>query len=438
MKMKLPLPKIPIKKHKRQINVKELNQLLRQFSQKFRISLDKNDFQNAYQYILKANQLAPNHPKILMDLAYTELKLAKFAEAYKHYEQAIQYSSLDIDTNIYDGLTESCYFLNLSDKLIHYGRLAISSKKELVKHLKVYTLPDAKPPAFDSKKASENIISYSLFGNSPRYCEISIMNVDLAKEIYPEWTCRFYIDETVPQEIQNRLYEKGAQIVKVTREQAKLSGLVWRFFVLDDPQVNCFLIRDADSLLSYREKSAVDAWLKSGKWFHGMRDFYTHTELILAGMWGGFNGVFIGVENQIRNYIESGQYLSDKVLDQHYLRQHIWPTLNQSALYHDSQGFDESAESFPDYSQKKKFENFPNFHVGMNEGSAQISVQIDMLDAKYVDWTLVDLQTKTQICCYTSLVLDSRKVLLDLPQQYVMHLNSGDWELRIYLAENTD
>lgn len=62
---------------------------------------------------------------------------------------------------------------------------------------------------------------------------------------------------------------------------------------MDDPTIKRFLIRDADSIVSHREKAAVDAWLKSDKWFHLMRDNYSHTELILAGMWGGCTGIFI-------------------------------------------------------------------------------------------------------------------------------------------------
>jgi hypothetical protein len=50
-------------------------------------------------------------------------------------------------------------------------------------------------------------------------------------------------------------------------------------------------VRDADSVLNLRERLAVDDWLASGRWFHIMRDWWSHTDLVLAGMWGGVAGV---------------------------------------------------------------------------------------------------------------------------------------------------
>ena len=49
-----------------------------------------------------------------------------------------------------------------------------------------------------------------------------------------------------------------------------------------------------------------------------MRDYYSHTELILAGMWGGCTGVFHQVEALISDYIHSGRYLNTRVMDQHF------------------------------------------------------------------------------------------------------------------------
>lgn len=79
-------------------------------------------------------------------------------------------------------------------------------------------IPNHAPPAF-SANPQENIIAFSLFGANPRYCETSILNIQLAKQIYPEWTCRFYVDDTVPVLVQQRLKEKGAQVIQVTDSQ---------------------------------------------------------------------------------------------------------------------------------------------------------------------------------------------------------------------------
>ena len=50
-------------------------------------------------------------------------------------------------------------------------------------------------------------------------------------------------------------------------------------------------------------------------------------------MWGGCTGIFHNIEAHIRDYVATGRYLDNRVMDQHYLRYCIWPTLKQSVLY---------------------------------------------------------------------------------------------------------
>ena len=435
--MKLPLPIAPVKKQNKPQGSIGLNKKLDVASKAFRAALTKNDFQEAYKHILSAYKLVPQHPSILMDMAYTELRLGQYEKAYKRYQSAIQHSPNTVDTNIYDGLAEVCHFLKNSEALKKYGALAIESKKNQVAHQTRISEIKENPPAFNKHRPQENIIAYSLFGGLPRYCETSIINVDLAKEIYPEWTCRFYIDESVPEHIVQRLKAKGAQVIWVNEQQKQLSGLFWRFFVMDDPTVNCFLVRDADSLVSYRERAAVDEWLHSKKWFHTMHDYYSHTELILAGMWGGFNGVFSHIEQHIRDYIATGNFLAQRVVDQHYLRNCIWPTLQQSVLNHDSQGFDQGSAPFPSYSKQTDFEDLNQFHVGMNEGSSQVYAQVTLPNARYVEWMLRDEQ-HNEVCRYDAEVLSTQKILVELPRSYARKLSAKQWSLHTYLAKKGD
>ena len=56
----------------------------------------------------------------------------------------------------------------------------------------------AKP--FEPTARARNIISFGLWGDEAKYCARAIKNVEIAQFIYPEWTCRFYCDHTVPRE----------------------------------------------------------------------------------------------------------------------------------------------------------------------------------------------------------------------------------------------
>ena len=441
MKMKLPLPVAPKKMQpKKQQSTKEvvkINQKLDAASKAFRGAVAQENYELAYQHILPAYKLAPEHAGILMDLAYTELKLGHYEKAFSRYKKAIRFSGSVVNTNIYDGMTEASHFLNRPDDVQHYGALAIQSKKDLAANEPILKVISTTPETFDPSNKKANVIAFSLFGHQARYCETSLINVDLVSEIYPEWTCRFYVDGSVPIDVQKRLEEKGAEVIQVNASQKELSGLFWRFFVMDDPQVKRFLIRDADSLVSWRERAAVDEWLQSDKWFHTMHDFYTHTELILAGMWGGCAGVFDHIEEHIRDYVATGRYLSNRVMDQHYLRYCIWPTLSQSVMIHDSQSFDVAARSFPKYEKMKDYEQLSQFHVGMNEGSAQFETEVNIPDVSQVYWTLVD-ENEQAVCRYISPVSATRKILVDIPRKYAFRLTAGDWKIRISTIENED
>ncbi len=431
MKMKLPLPKPPIKRQQKTQNVAELNKKLDQLSKDFRAKVNVADFLGAYAVINQAFQIVPNNYHVLMDLAYTELRLKRFDDAYKHYIKAIKNSGAKVDTNIYDGMTEVCHFLNRADETRKFGALALKTKIQQIENEPVVATISTAPPAFNSVNPKENVIAYSLFGGLPRYCETSLINIDLAKEIYPEWTCRFYIDQSVPEKVVTRLQEKGAEVIFVTEQQKEISGLFWRFFVMDDPTVKRFLIRDADSLVSYRERAAVDEWLKSDKWFHTMRDFYSHTELILAGMWGGTHGVFHNIEQHIRDYIKTGRFLNTRVMDQHYLRYCVYPTIYQSVLAHDSQGFEAIGQHFPEYSQHTEFEDLSQFHVGMNEGSSCINVGVQHPTATKVKWELLDDQGEV-VCSYDADVLPARIIEVDIPRRYARKIEAKNWTVKIY------
>jgi hypothetical protein len=120
------------------------------------------------------------------------------------------------------------------------------------------------------------------------------------------------------------------------------------------------LIRDADSIINTKERVAVDAWLASDKHFHIMRDFYSHTEVILAGMWGGVAGVLPPLE-ELRSEFEPDAGPTS-TYDQIFLREMIWPTVRQSVLVHDSLYEVLGGQPFPPYGRLA-----PNRHVGQND-----------------------------------------------------------------------
>ena len=155
------------------------------------------------------------------------------------------------------------------------------------------------------------IISFSLWGQNPKYLTGAIRNAVLAKQIYPDWVCRFYVGQSVPGQTIMQL-ENHDNVQVVQREEfGDWRGMFWRFLPASEPSVEVMISRDADSRLSYREKLAVDEWLKSDKKMHIMRDHPHHGYPILGGMWGAKAGAIKNMKNLIDNYAQEDVYGTD-------------------------------------------------------------------------------------------------------------------------------
>lgn len=264
-------------------------------------------------------------------------------------------------TNIYHTLASVAQKLGDNDSSIYYGELAILSLDAAAPKQPKMRLPPRK--TFTPDSPERNIISFSLWGNHSRYLRGAVRNALLAPDIYPSWTCRFYVDDSVPQEIRELLAELGAQVVLMPRAEVSFIGLGWRFQVWDDKDVDFCLIRDCDSVITVFEAHAVSAWLASDAWFHIMRCWYTHTDLILAGMWGGATGALHNLYDTYKDTLQKS--CITPVVDQEFLRSHAWPYVKHHALIHDRFHRLLGTVQFPNA------ELFPGdaWHIGINEAA---------------------------------------------------------------------
>ena len=177
----------------------------------------------------------------------------------------------------------------------------------------------------------KKIISFSLWGDNPKYTIGAIKNAEIAKEIYPDWICRFYLGKSTPIEIVKDLYGRDNTEVFVMNEIGDWSGMFWRFFPASDSDVDIMLSRDADSRLSIREKTSVDEWISSDKGFHIMRDHPVHATQILGGMWGCKLGVVVEMKSLIQKYVK-GEFWQ---VDQNFLREKIYPIIKDNSFVND-------------------------------------------------------------------------------------------------------
>ena len=151
----------------------------------------------------------------------------------------------------------------------------------------------------------KKIISFSLYGSSPKYCVGAIENVKLQKTLYPDWICRIYYNDTVPTNYIQQISNLGAEVIDMSNTSMRDHGMFWRFLVCDDREIERFICRDVDSRLNSRERAAVEEWIESGKSFHIMRDHPWHDILVLGCAWGLKNTFNFSVEEMINDFIKN-------------------------------------------------------------------------------------------------------------------------------------
>ena len=157
----------------------------------------------------------------------------------------------------------------------------------------------------------KKIISFSIWGQDPKYLKGAIKNAELAKEIYPDWICRFYCGLSVPFTVINDLSSReNVELVQVP-EWGNWEGLYWRFWPASEEDVDVVISRDTDSRLNNREKEAVEEWLSSDKGMHIMRDHPFHGYPVLGGMWGTKKGTINNIKSLIKDFSTSDQYGTD-------------------------------------------------------------------------------------------------------------------------------
>jgi protein O-GlcNAc transferase len=177
----------------------------------------------------------------------------------------------------------------------------------------------------------KKIVSFSLWGDIPRYTEGAIRNAELALEVYPDWICRYYIGKNTPLGIIGRLSEFDNTEIYIMNEPGDWTGMFWRFYPASDLDVGVMISRDVDSRLTVREKAAVDEWLESDKDFHIMRDHPYHNTPILGGMWGVRNCLLLDMVEYINEY-SKGDFWQ---VDQNFLRECVYSKVKDEAFVHD-------------------------------------------------------------------------------------------------------
>ncbi|WP_174800745.1 tetratricopeptide repeat protein [Martelella limonii] len=381
---------------------------------------DAGDYSRSLAIAKKAHAMAPDNALILMNLAVSHLRLDDFDDAIDFTLQAL--SRMPENFVAYDALSHAYGEKGNVEAVREWGLKALTLRDRQFARppdtdCSMAPLPE--PPALKTRQ--HNIIAFSLFGNRARYCETAILNAKAQATVFPEWTCLFYVDETVPASVLERLTAEGAHIRVVSGALKRWPPTMWRFAAADIPGMHRVLFRDADSLISSRERILVDEWVSGDRQFHHIRDWHTHTELLHAGLWGMTAGALPSMEAMVARYLAK-PLASAHFADQYFLREQVWPHARRSLLAHDSLFGFHGGKPHP------AGRACGDDHIGANVANGGFRIKVPVPDGTTVVWELHERIKAAQgapdarrVCRYAS-VTRGGEVMDHLPRPYLERL----------------
>lgn len=179
------------------------------------------------------------------------------------------------------------------------------------------------------------VISFSLYGNLPKYNIGAIKNSELYKKFFPDWEMWVYYNDSVPQETLDILIKNDVKLINTQVDEGPRNAL-WRFLPAGDESVEYFISRDCDSRLFERDVISVNDWIESQKPFHIIREHpWGHTWVINAGMWGCVGGFIEDIEESMNEYFQKSDKVNVREVDQWFLKECIYPVVKEHSFISD-------------------------------------------------------------------------------------------------------
>lgn len=295
----------------------------------FDVFFQKRDWPPALALAMDLAAQLPGTARLEKAVIATLSNMKRYDEAIVRAERYVEQH--DEDLTMLDALKVAYFYTGKADDAVRFGQRALDLRDAAATRNGAphpMTAPAGTP-------SGENVISFSLWGTAPFYAYGAMINLVLARRIYPGWGCRFYVASDVPRACIAFLRDKGADVRNMEDEYPGV-GLFQRFLVMNDPSVGRFLVRDCDARLSEAEADLVQQWIDSGKPFHVVRDHVLHNELMIGCTWAGRTDCGIDIVELMRRYFgRTGGPTARYGHDQMMLGQMLWPVIRGHCLVHD-------------------------------------------------------------------------------------------------------
>lgn len=179
-----------------------------------------------------------------------------------------------------------------------------------------------------------NVFSFCLYGpENPRYHEGLMENLQIIRQYFPNWRVFVYVGADITEErIQSIL--SYPQVILRKTEKLGAPNMIDRFFAIDEPGVDIMFVRDADSRVHWKDRWAIQQFLKSDSVLHIIRDHKEHTSPILGGLWGIRKVSGFSMRDEYAKYTEDTSLGHRWAHDQNFLADIIYPRFLSQSLVH--------------------------------------------------------------------------------------------------------
>jgi len=180
-----------------------------------------------------------------------------------------------------------------------------------------------------------NVFSYCVYGSRPKYVEGLVKNLEQIAEHYPEFQTRVLVGNDVPAAYVARYAEfPNVKLTHCGTTGGRLTTL--RFFPIDDPEVSCMIVRDADSRITERDRECIQRFLESDFTVYTIRDHHYHNCPLMSGQWGVKRTAahpefrFEAAYHELKDRLPGGlDYYGN---DEYFTRHYIYPTFGSHML----------------------------------------------------------------------------------------------------------
>jgi hypothetical protein len=185
-----------------------------------------------------------------------------------------------------------------------------------------------------------NAFSFCLFGpTSGVYHRGFLENVEIIKNRFPGWVVYVYFGPDTDSNFIAHCQTLPTVRVRFTTTLG-FANTIWRFYAIDEPDVEVCFFRDADSRVHWKDRWAINSFMNSNFKTHVIRDHREHTAMIAAGLWGIRKGVIHSIRELHEQWtpVFSGNgHPSDVTgfgIDQNFLVKCVYPLIRPAMLLH--------------------------------------------------------------------------------------------------------